>query len=1072
MNFPGSSDAPLPAKLSRPGLHGVHPRSRLFDLLSRCHGRTAVWVCGPAGSGKTTLVNSYLSHHEVPCIWYELDEEDTDVATFFYHLALAASPFLAEGTAPLPVLTPDCFLNIPAFAKRFFDMLDSKVAHPLALVLDNYQEVREETLLHEVLCIAVDSLVHSVSLFVCSRLEPPPEFARPRANCAIELVGWKHLRLERAETEGVVSCLASLDYDETDVAMLHEKADGWIAGLLLLVRQGEYEDIEPQLLANHTPSEIFDYFGSVLFRRMAIEVQDTLLRLCHLSRITLSTARALAGGDAVTALELLHAENAFTYRSMAQEPVYSFHPLFQEFLQHQAVSLLSAAELAEQQAASAAAMAREGRPDRAVSLYLRAGRVQEAVGLILEQAPQLVAHGRMQTLEEWIDALPAGVAGVIPWLIYWKGVCRMTFEPPLSRPYFERTLEIFRQQDDAFGVYLSFAGIMEAIAISVDDFSELDPWIDTYDALHAKYGEVDDPRVQLRVTSAMLNALVMRRPDHPMMAQWAGRGWELLHAVKQPHLTLHIFMALLTLYIIRGELTRAEDILNIFKQIGRDKANPLPYLITVNLSAFHSWLCGRFEQALAEARRGMELMEQSGITVVYLSLRAHAVCTCIGLGDLKLAQHYYNEGSRLAYRDGHWLQSLHNFVGSWLQLVRGNPAEAMRLADAGLEKALLSKSKPVEPGSYIYYGLAHYENGDREAALVHLEKGLELTERLQILQERFSGLLCRARIALDDGDEELADEMLAQGFGLGRTWNYRYCFFWLPERMTRLCCEALRRGIEVEYVQSLVREHVLLPEAPPLDVANWPWQVRISCLGGFEVTVEGEPLKFTRKAQQRPLSLAKYLLAGGAGVAAVYQMQDALWPEADGDAARNAFKTALYRLRKLLGSEQALVQQDGRLAFEPRLVWTDVQAFQTLCRRIRTEAGSEPAPDRLGEALHELLALYRGPFLPGDDDAWAIPMREKLQSRFMGSLLELGRALEQLGESDTAIACYRRGVEADPLVEAFYERLMTAQARLGRVSEAMRAYEQCRDVLQAELGIEPSSSLEALKKSLLKNRLF
>ena len=91
----------LPAKLSRPRMNGVYPRGRLFDTLSAAGANAAVWIHGPAGSGKTTAVNSYLESRRLPCLWYTLDEGDADIASFFYYLRRAAKAYCRQG-ADLP----------------------------------------------------------------------------------------------------------------------------------------------------------------------------------------------------------------------------------------------------------------------------------------------------------------------------------------------------------------------------------------------------------------------------------------------------------------------------------------------------------------------------------------------------------------------------------------------------------------------------------------------------------------------------------------------------------------------------------------------------------------------------------------------------------------------------------------------------------------------------------------------------------------------------------------------------------------------------------------------------------
>jgi len=79
----------LPAKITRPALANVYFRKRLFQKLDAERQCKAVWICGPSGAGKTTLINSYIESHKLPCLWYRVDEGDNDISTFFHYLNLA-----------------------------------------------------------------------------------------------------------------------------------------------------------------------------------------------------------------------------------------------------------------------------------------------------------------------------------------------------------------------------------------------------------------------------------------------------------------------------------------------------------------------------------------------------------------------------------------------------------------------------------------------------------------------------------------------------------------------------------------------------------------------------------------------------------------------------------------------------------------------------------------------------------------------------------------------------------------------------------------------------------------------
>jgi hypothetical protein len=152
-----------------------------------------------------------------------------------------------------------------------------------------------------------------------------------------------------------------------------------------------------------------------------------------------------------------------------------------------------------------------------------------------------------------------------------------------------------------------------------------------------------------------------------------------------------------------------------------------------------------------------------------------------------------------------------------------------------------------------------------------------------------------------------------------------------PDLAARFANHALEHDIETEFVRALIAKDALV--APPDVGSSWPFRLRVQVLGGFELVRDGQPVRFTGKAQQRPLDLLKLVVALGGEDVDIEHVMGALWPDADGAAAKSSFDSALFRLRKLLEVENAIVLGAGKLSLDRGRAWTDVWALEAALER-------------------------------------------------------------------------------------------------------------------------------------------
>jgi DNA-binding SARP family transcriptional activator len=289
-----------------------------------------------------------------------------------------------------------------------------------------------------------------------------------------------------------------------------------------------------------------------------------------------------------------------------------------------------------------------------------------------------------------------------------------------------------------------------------------------------------------------------------------------------------------------------------------------------------------------------------------------------------------------------------------------------------------------------------------------------------------------------------------------------------PDLAARLANFALQRGIETEYVLTLIERNDLV--APADAGPEWPFRLRISVLREFALVRDGQPVTFSGKAQQRPLDMLKLLVALGGTNVDSQQLTATRWPDADGAAAKTSFDSTLFRLRKLLGIDNALILAAGKLSLSRALVWTDVWSLEAAFDAAQGGSSIDGAGAAAERVARRVLAAYPGPLLGADDDPWILKPRDALRARFVRTLMRLGEQLEKRSEWTQAIDVYRRGLEADNLAESFYRGLMRALSATGDQAEALNAFRRCRELLSIVLGIKPSAETEHLHREIAAGR--
>lgn len=1041
-----ATGAAVLAKISPPQLTQVYLRTRLFKSLDGARRKhRVIWLHAPAGAGKTTLIASYAKTRGLATTWYQVDGGDADIASFFYYLGLAAP----HRRPPLPILTPDFLPGLTIFTRKFFRQFFTRIRHPGVLVLDNYQEVPVDAPMQEALVHGFEEIPPGVTVVVVSRAEPPPAFARLRASGAIALIGWDDVKLTEKESIGLAARRQPKQRLPRSVLQhLHRHTQGWTAGMVLLLEQARDRSLLSALSDGHGEA-LFDYFASEIFRYTEPRVRDFLLHTAFLPKISSTVAQTLTGDtDAERILRDLARRGYFTVRHPGAQGMYEYHPLFRQFLMNQAGARFAPEQLREIWHRSAELLAQADDVEGAIALLRMTQDWPSLAALALQQAPLMMSQGRHVTLKDWLLAIPDAARTANPWIHYWLGICHLPYDQVAARQVLERAYADATATGDAVLRALAWSAIVQSYIVEFSDLTPLSKWLEAYGTLNES-GALP-PRVALDVDLSYMIGATFRCPAEPRLRPLAARLIDVVFAAADPNERVMHAASLIPYLLWIGGWSTAKHFL---QERAALMDAPLARILWYGWQALHLLDVGDVDSCRRLVETGVSISEESGVLAPGGLIVGTGALAALRAGDLAAATKFRDQLRRQGAPTSHLQTGYALFVSGIIKLARGDISGAIEDLAASFERAVAGGNMLGEYSSRLAVSVALGKRGDRERAMQHISASRDIATAIGSETLVYLTDMSEANVCLAAGDLANARQLLTRALAVGSRLGSGPPVWCTNADVARLLALALEHDIESPHVRALIqRLHLPAPDTAP---EHWPWPIKIHTLGRFEVFKDGKRIKFEGKAQRRPLDLLKALIAFGGRQVPEDKLSAALWPQAEGDAAHEAFAVTLHRLRRLLGSDDALVLEGRQLTLDAGGVWVDVWALERLLRQAEN-------PEHRERAAEELLRRYAGPFLEDDSAPWVLAPRERLRSKFLRVVGEQGESLQRQAEWERAGHWYRRGIEIDPLAEEFYRCLMQCLHQSGRRAEALAVYRRCQSMLASMLDVSPAAETAVL----------
>jgi len=734
----------------------VVPRQRLMALLRQALAAPLTLISAPAGYGKTTLLAA-LSRMtpELDIAWVSVDEDDNDPNVFA--AALVASlrridPHLGgDAEALLPSVT--------GMARGVLDLLINDVCEhhpaPLLIVLDDFHRVTESSIARS-LEYLIERLPAQMHLVIATRHDPQLPLPRLRVRQQVAEIRFDDLRFSEQEASELLNDILGLGLSAENVTILHQRTEGWAAGLTLLV--GALKRLPAALdrdtfLAHLAQLDryLFDFLAAEVLDALSDEERRFVLDCAILSELSPETCEAVTGRtDSAQALKDLYARNLFVMALDQPPSTFRFHDLFREFLLHRLAGE-SRVRLAQLHRRAGEA---ERVYSRSVTHYIAAEAWDEAAQLIEQRGELTLREGCLVTLSSWIDALPTEVVQAHPRLSYLLGVAAWTrFDIGVTVEHLRRAVDGFRAAGDGEGlgpalVYLSNAlgavGDFESANVLSREASRLDlnmssrlglliqeTWFDMAAGESARAAEAFDAALDL----------VEASDDS-----------ELVHALGR---SIHCY-----LFGIPAVTPRIERFVRI--TLPHTHISSVIRASTLKLLAWAQLWRGHFDRALETAAEAMELAERlGGLRSVSLEgALLRALVAAVRRDDraadamLKLVFDALRQPDSRAFTEA-WMAGYLIALGR-IRLMQGRVGEA-RQAEQRIRTIENLREWPIAPvARAAFRGLICAAEGKEAEAELAFREAVALQERVRIDYFAGNARVQLATLLLRRGDEDQA----------------------------------------------------------------------------------------------------------------------------------------------------------------------------------------------------------------------------------------------------------------------------------------------------------------------------
>jgi ATP/maltotriose-dependent transcriptional regulator MalT/DNA-binding SARP family transcriptional activator len=1053
-------------------------RPRLNKLLSELIEKRLVLVSAPAGYGKTSLLVDFVSECQLPVCWYTIDRLDFDPLQFIAFFAAAIhNRFPKFGQRTIAALSSaQGQVDVDFAATILINEIYDTIPEHFLLVLDDYHLVNDSLQVRHFISRFLQDAEENCHLVITSRtLLSLPDLPVMAARSEVGGISFEELAFTTEEIQKLYKQSQSQKLSDDIAEDIRNRSEGWVTGIVLASQVKAKGSAAHERLARVSRFGLDDYFLQ-LINQLPADLRAFLLRSSLLEEFDTNRCSQVLGlALGIKESPWLKWMNAIQQNNLFAMPVgedgdwLRYHPLFLEFLQTQ-IFRENPQEARTIEKCLAQVCIQNSEWDRAFSIYRRLDLPEELVKLIETAEPDIITGGRVSTLSAWLDALPSEILNTRPFIIALQGYVAMALgDNALALTLYNQAVGAMKLPEDK--VHLARTLAMRARLQYLK--GQLDGAIsDANECMQLISNDLGQRKVMGEAMRCIGLCHYLKGKLQEALT-WLGDALNIMLSVNDHKNEAVINLEMGLAYENLGDYTHSKEkytyALNYWQQV----ENPVWLSNLYNNLGVLEQMMGDYEQAIQSFDKALEYARScnyirmeayvlTGIADIYAELQADEQATQIyqmasmisDRSQEHFLQVYINvQAAALAGQGGDFVTG-YQLIQKAQELVAPQGSEMeyylCELEFCGL-KILENKANEIIPRleNTCSYFVKEGHKVQHEKAHLYLMMAYQTVKKPEKIIENFLHIITGL-------DGEYAPVSLISTAARHQT-RLSLC------KVNYLHDELVRFHQEIDHFQEkrpslrrYLRENArAVPLAPPT--------LYIRSLGRMQVQINKHVVTNSDWQTQAARDLFFMLLAKPEGMTKE-EVSLIFWPDGSPEEVKFRFKNTVYRLRRALGKNTVILEQDI-YRFNNSLDYEyDVEQFLKEC------VLANQAKDHMQKLAHfrEAIKHYRGNYLSEIDETWVLAAREYLRQNYLNILMQVSKSYLDLSNYDLAQEYCQRLLLEDNLLEDAHRLALQIYAAMGNRAGLVRQYQRCVEILEREINAAPSLQTQKLYQDLLR----